>query len=181
MVEKSPKELSLKVGELTNRAEFGRGIIRIDTKTMNELGIREGDILELIGKRKTTAIAVRSYPADVGLNLVRMDGLTRRNSGISVGENIRINKADYNEAKKVVLAPAQKGIMIQINPEILKRNLFMRPVVKGDMIAPFPIVKRRNETPFDDLFNSLGIDIENMGGFSFTQLKILASRSSLGS
>ncbi|MBU0899112.1 MAG: CDC48 family AAA ATPase [Nanoarchaeota archaeon] len=168
MAEKSPRELSLKVGELTNRGEFGRGIIRVDTRTMKELGIREGDIVELIGNRKTTAIAVRSYPADIGLNLLRMDGITRRNSGISVGENIKINKANFKEAKRVVIAPAQKGIIIQINPEILKKNLFMRPVVKGDMIAPFPIVKRRNETMFDDLFSSLGIDMDSVEGFSFT-------------
>ncbi|MFH1445023.1 MAG: AAA family ATPase, partial [Nanoarchaeota archaeon] len=168
MAEKNPREISLKIGELTNRAEFGRGIIRVDTKTMKELSIREGDVVELLGSRKTTAIAVRSYPADVGLNLIRMDGITRRNSGVSVGENIRINKADFKEAKKVVLAPAEKGIIVQLNPDILKKNLIMRPVMKGDMIAPFPIVKRRNETVFDEIFNNFGIDVDARGEFSFT-------------
>ena len=61
------KEVALKVGELTNRSEYGRGIVRIDARTMKELGIREGSYVELEGKRKTGAIAVRAYPADVGL------------------------------------------------------------------------------------------------------------------
>ncbi|RLJ09779.1 MAG: hypothetical protein DRP15_02440, partial [Candidatus Aenigmatarchaeota archaeon] len=153
------EEVSLKVGELTNREEFGRGIVRIDTKTMQRLGIKEGDVVELIGERKTGAIAVRAYPADVGLNIIRMDGLTRRNAGIGVGETIRVRRAEVKEAKRVVLAPAQKGIILQMDPEILKRNLFMRPVTKGDIITPFPVVKERKGSPFDDFF---GIDIEQI-------------------
>ena len=120
--------LTLKVGELTSRDEFGRGIVRIDTKTMQKLSIREGDVIELQGQRKTGALAVRAYPADVGLNLIRMDGLTRRNAGIGVGENIKISRAKVIDAKRILLAPIQKGVMIQMNPELLKKNLYMRPV-----------------------------------------------------
>ena len=65
--------MALKVGELTSRDEFGRGIVRIDNKIMKELGIREGDVIELQGQKKTAAIAVRSYPADIGLKIIRMD------------------------------------------------------------------------------------------------------------
>ncbi|HDH91322.1 MAG TPA: ATPase, partial [Candidatus Aenigmarchaeota archaeon] len=82
------KEVKLKVGELTAREEAGRGIVRIDSRVMQELGIREGDVVEIEGKRKTAAIAVRAYPADVGLNLIRMDGITRRNCGAGVGEYV---------------------------------------------------------------------------------------------
>jgi transitional endoplasmic reticulum ATPase len=158
--------LNLKVGELTNRDEFGRGIVRIDTKTMGKLGIKEGDIVSLSGQKKTGAIAVRSYPADIGLSLIRMDGLTRRNTGIGVGESIKIEKAKVAEAKRVVLAPIQKGIMIQMNPELLKKNLFMRPLHKGDIITPFPVVKRRSGNPLEDFFGSGVID----DLFSFTPI-----------
>ena len=37
------KEISLKVGELTAREEAGRGIVRLDTNTMGQLGIKEGE------------------------------------------------------------------------------------------------------------------------------------------
>ncbi|MBL7206882.1 MAG: CDC48 family AAA ATPase [Candidatus Aenigmarchaeota archaeon] len=153
------EEISIKVGELTNREEFGRGIVRVDSKTMKALEIKEGDIVELQGQSKTGAIAARAYPADIGLNVVRIDGITRRNAGIGVGENIKITKAKYKEAKKVVLAPAQKGIIIQINPELIKKNLFMRPVAKKDIITPFPVVKQRRRSPFEDIF---GMDIEDI-------------------
>ena len=151
MVKQEP--ITLKVGELTNREEFGRGLVRIDARTMKQLGIREGDVVELQGKKSTGAIAVRAYPADVGLNIIRMDGVTRRNIGVGVGETVKVTKADAKEAKRVVIAPAQKGIMIQVSPELLKKNLFMRPVKKGDIITPFPVVKRRREGGiFEELF-----------------------------
>ncbi len=151
--------VSLKVGELTNREEFGRGIVRIDTKTMNAIGVKEGDVVELQGKNITGAIAVRAYPADVGLNIIRMDGLTRRNAGVGVGETIKVKRADIKEAKRVVLAPAQKGIILQVHPDLIKKNLFMRPVTKGDIIAPFPVIKQRRGSPFEEFF---GMDIEEM-------------------
>lgn len=145
-------EIVLKVGELTNREEFGRGIVRIDTKSMQTLGIKEGDVVELEGQRKTGAIAIRSYPADIGLNIIRMDGITRRNAGIGVGETIKVRRAEVKEAKHVVLAPAEKGIILQVSPELMKKNLFMRPLTKGDIVAPFPIVKQRR-SPFEDFFD----------------------------
>ncbi|NIO19482.1 MAG: CDC48 family AAA ATPase [Candidatus Aenigmarchaeota archaeon] len=167
---KKSDDISIKVGELTNRAESGRGIVRIDSKNMSNLGLREGDIIELSGQKKTGAIAVRAYPSDVGLNIARMDGITRMNIGVGVGETVKIKKAEVKEAKKVTLAPAQKGITLMMNPDLLKKNLFMRPVFKGDIISPFPVVKRKTESPFEDFFRSFGIDVEGLGDFSFTPI-----------
>ena len=73
------EEITLRVGELTNRSESGRGIVRIDSKNMNSLSVREGDIIELQGQSRTGVIVVRAYPQDVGLNIIRMDGIPRRN------------------------------------------------------------------------------------------------------
>jgi len=154
---KDKKEAELKIGELTQREEFGRGIVRIDSGTMQNLGMKEGDIIELEGTRKTGAIAVRSYPADAGLNVARMDGLVRRNVGGGVGETVKLRKADVKEAKKVTLAPAQEGMIIQISPNLVKQNIYYRPVAKGDIIVPSPVVKGRDDrrrTPdvFQDFF-----------------------------
>jgi transitional endoplasmic reticulum ATPase len=152
------KEVRLRVGELTAREEAGRGMVRIDSKTMRELGIKEGDVVEIEGSKKTAAIAIRAYPADVGLKIIRMDGITRRNAGSAVGEYVKIRKADVKPAKKVTLAPAQKGMFIHISPNLVKQNLYMRPVVKGDIVVPSPVVKRRKGgTIFEEIF---GVDID---------------------
>jgi transitional endoplasmic reticulum ATPase len=163
---KDKKEAELKIGELTQREEFGRGIVRIDSGSMQKLGIREGDVIELEGKRKTGAIAVRSYPADAGLNVARMDGLVRRNAGSGVGETVKIRKADVKEAKKVTLAPAQEGMIIQISPNLVKQNIYYRPVTKGDIIVPSPVVKGRDNRRRPDIFQDFfGFGLED---FFFT-------------
>src|SRR3990172_8453092 len=100
-------DIKLKVGELTERSDFGRGIVRISARDMKRIGINEGDVIEIEGKRKTAGIAVRAYPADVGLDIIRMDGLERRNCSAGIGEVIKIKKADAKEAKTVTIAPAR--------------------------------------------------------------------------
>lgn len=162
--EKGTQDTRLKVGELTAREEAGRGIVRLDSNTMNKLGIREGDVIEIDGSRKTAAIAVRAYPADVGLNIIRMDGITRRNCGGGVGEFVKVRKADVKEAKKVTISPAERGMIIHISPNLIKQNIYMRPVSKGDVIIPSPVVRRRARggNVFDEFF---GVDFED---FFFT-------------
>jgi len=167
------KTIELKTGELTNRDEFGRGIVRVDSQTMKKLGIKEGEVVELNAQRTTSAVAIRAYPSDIGLGIVRMDGLTRRNAGVGVGEVVRISKAEIIEAKKVVLAPAQKGIILQVNPELIKKNLFMRPMNKKDIITPFPIVKQASGTPFDDIFDFFGMSPFGMSGLGETKLIVV--------
>ena len=141
--EPQPEGVKLKVGELTGREDFGRGIARLDANTMKAISVKEGDVIEIRGKRTTAAIAVRSYPADVGLNIVRIDGLVRKNCGTSIGEGVIVVKANAKEAKKIVLAPAEKGYILRVSPNLLKQNLFMRPMVKGDLIIANPVFRSR--------------------------------------
>ncbi|MBU5690100.1 MAG: CDC48 family AAA ATPase [Candidatus Aenigmatarchaeota archaeon] len=135
-------EIELKVGELTQREEFGRGIVRMDYNLMQKIGVKEGDVVEIEGQKKTGALVFRAYPADIGLNIIRMDGLVRGNADAGVGENVKVRKAEIKEARKVTLAPAQKGVFIQISPNLVKQNLMYRPVNQGDIIVPNPVVRR---------------------------------------
>jgi transitional endoplasmic reticulum ATPase len=151
-------EVKLKVGELTERGDFGRGISRISARDMQRLGVNEGDVIEIEGKRKTVAICVRAYPADVGLDVIRMDGLMRRNCGASISEVVKVKRADVKEARSVTIAPARKGIVIHMSGDLMKRNLMMRPVATGDIIVPNPVVRSRRESSlFEDFF---GMDFE---------------------
>ena len=106
------KELRLTVAEARRQVDVGRSIARIDEKAMEELRIRQGDIVEITGSKSSGAIALRSYPEDKGLNIIRMDGLLRRNSGVAIGEKVRVRKADVKEAKRVTIAPADARIQI---------------------------------------------------------------------
>lgn len=169
--ENEKKEIKLRVGELTERGDVGLGIIRMDAKNMKKIGIKEGDIVEVIGNRSTGAIAVRAYPADIGLDIVRMDGLVRRNCGTSIGEYVTIKKAEVKDAESVTLAPARPGITIKVDGEIFQHGLLMRPVKTGDIIIPKPIVRR---TDREDFFSELfGIPMEELFFPSFGSEKFI--------
>jgi transitional endoplasmic reticulum ATPase len=97
----------------------------------------------------------------------------RRNSKSGIGEMVKIYKAEVKEAKKVMIAPAQKNIMVQAEPEGLRRGLLGRTVVKGDVVVLGGVQRRKDilsdEFPgeFGDM---LGDMLGNLGGMGFTQL-----------
>jgi len=167
------KEIKLKVMEALQEEAY-KGIIRIDSQTMHDIGVRPGDIVEIEGGRKTAGIVDRAYPTDVGQAVIRMDGILRRNAQTSLGENVKVRKADVKEAKSITIAPAQKGVEIQADPFIFKRGLLGRAVVRGDQVALGGSRRRRTTmmgTPFEDIFDILENDVGV--GFGFAGLKFL--------
>ena len=126
-------EVKLQVAPAYNR-DVDRGIARIDRKIMQKLGIRPGDIIEIQGSKTTAAIVFPAYPEDEGLNIIRIDGTTRKNAGTSIGEEVTVKKAKVNDAKKVTIAPTEQ---IQFNQDFVQwfhQHLLGRPVTKGDYI-----------------------------------------------
>ena len=53
----------------------GRGVIRIDKNTMDDMLITSGDVIEIIGMQKAVAKCLPLYPADEGKRIIRIDGL----------------------------------------------------------------------------------------------------------
>ena len=135
-----PKLIKLRVAEALQDDAY-RGIARIDFEVMKELGIRRGDVITIKGERETVAIADKAYPADVGEGIIRVDGIIRRNAKTGVSETVTITKAEIREAKKITIAPAQKGIRIQGD---LKPGLLGRAVVKGDILVLGGVQRRRD-------------------------------------
>ena len=163
METKLGKGIKLRVAESLQDDAY-KGIARIDFEIMKELGIHRGDIVSVKGDRETLAIADKAYPADIGEGIIRIDGIIRKNAHTGVGENVVVNKAEIREAKKVVIAPAQKGIRVQGD---LKPGLLGRAVIKGDIIVLGGIHQRRRDLinddfGMDDIFGNLN-DI--FGGF----------------
>jgi transitional endoplasmic reticulum ATPase len=130
------KELKLTVAEARRQADVGRSIARVDERIMKKLDVKQGDILEIEGTKTTGVIAVRGYAEDQGLDIVRIDGLARRNAGTSIGEKVTVRKANVKEAKSVTVAPADPHLRLMIHGDSLKRNLMGRPVTKGDIVSP---------------------------------------------
>lgn len=115
--------------------DSGRGLARLPRTIMAQLGVTEGDVVELIGKRVTPARVVFPYPEDETIQVVRIDGLQRANAGVGSGDFVEIRKSDPKPATRVVLAPAQKNLRLEGSSPALQRTFAGRPMCQGDTVA----------------------------------------------
>jgi transitional endoplasmic reticulum ATPase len=115
--------------------DSGRGLAHIPRALMGALGITEGDVIEIVGKRATPARAVLPYAEDEGLELVRIDGLQRANAGVGSGDFVEVRAATSKPATRVVFAPAQANLRLQGSAQALQRTFYGRPLAQGDIVA----------------------------------------------
>ncbi|MCX6707701.1 MAG: hypothetical protein NT001_06200, partial [Candidatus Woesearchaeota archaeon] len=146
------RQIKLKVAEAI-QDDVNKGMVRIDPKFMKKIGIKPGDIVAIKGQRTAAAIADSAYPGDADLDIIRMDGITRRNAEAGIGEYIGIKKADFKEAESIVISPAREGIHVNASQNMLKTGLLGKAFVKGDMIT---FTGTASKTPFfEDIFSML--------------------------
>ncbi|HLF55002.1 MAG TPA: CDC48 family AAA ATPase [Candidatus Nanoarchaeia archaeon] len=170
-------DVKLKVAEAI-QDDVNKGIVRMDSSFMREIDVRPGDIVEIEGPRKTVAIVDRAYPGDISLNIIRMDGLSRKNARTSIGELIAVRKTVVSQAKKVVIAPAREGIVVRASANIFKQGLLGRALIKGDIISLGGARRRRSALSgspmFDEVFNMME---ESMMAYGFGDLKFVVAET----
>ncbi len=128
------KEVSLKV-EDPDPTHVGRNIVTLDKTTKQQLDVTSGDIIEIEGTKKTAAVIWPARSEDEGREIIRMDNFIRHNAGIGLGDRVSVRKAEFKEAKKVVLAPTQEIRIIASGYErVLKKSFLGRPLVRGDSV-----------------------------------------------
>ncbi|MEO7278187.1 MAG: CDC48 family AAA ATPase [Sphingomicrobium sp.] len=116
-------------------ADSGRGFARLPDKLMEDLGLAEGDVIEILGKRMTAARAIRPYGEDEGIDIIRLDGLQRANAGVGSADFVEVKKATSKPATRVVFAPAQPNVRLQGSSDALRRTFAGRPLVEGDVVS----------------------------------------------
>jgi len=149
------KEIQLRVADAKQR-DVGHGKVRMDNNAMQRLGITAGDFVEIRGKKKTVAIAWPAYAEDQGQEIIRMDGLLRRNSGVALNEYVMVRKADVSDASLIVFAPTD--VRLNVDEEFINfvhRRFMDLPFVEGDMAMlsifgsaiPLIVVRTRPKGP----------------------------------
>ncbi len=153
---KSGKGVTLRVLEAEAK-DVGKGIARIDPEIMEKLGLENGDIILIEGRRRTVVRVIQGKPQDRGLGIIRLDNVTRQNAGVKIGERVYVEKIDVKPAITVKLAPAAKyytptdrSIVVYI-----KSRIMYRPVMEGDVILvplvgqalPFKVVFTKPKGP----------------------------------
>ncbi len=126
--------------------DSGRGIARLDPDTLLHLKLSPGDIIEIEGSERTAAKVWRADRQDWNTDTVRIDGFTRQNADVGIGERVAIRKADATKADRLVLAPPEDA-SVQFGSDaagMVKRQILKRPVVEGDIV---PVMSSTNH-PF---------------------------------
>ncbi len=166
--------LRLKVAEATQQ-DVGKGLIRIGQKQIEQLGLGQGDIVEVTGTKVTTAFVIPGYTEDEGLDIVRLDGLVRGNAGAGIGDMIKIKKAHWQEAQKIVLAPAKEGIRIAGSGDSLKPTLLYRPLVKGDIISTSVFKQPRQAFPSELFSDEFFRGLMESPAFGLMEIRLLVT------
>ncbi|MDP7002362.1 MAG: CDC48 family AAA ATPase [Candidatus Thalassarchaeaceae archaeon] len=135
MAEDSSESLTLRVAKAIP-SDVGHGRARVPFD--NELNLKPGDIVQIEGERKTAAIVWRCRPEDANLGVIRIDGIIRKNAGVSLGDRAVITKVDVQPCSKLILSPVMaKQQKVRFGPGIegfARRGLNKRPVMAGDRI-----------------------------------------------
>ena len=143
--------MQLRVGDARQR-DVGRGIARIDQRTMQKLGISAGDVIEIVGKRTTSAIAWPAYSEDQNRDILRIDGFTRKNAGVAINEYVIVRPAKVKTALSLTLAPVDMRLNVDEDfATFVKNRLMERTLVEGDTTLvmmlghaiPFTVTKTR--------------------------------------
>ncbi len=116
--------------------DVGRGLVRLDPQDLERLGVRIGDVIEISGKRATVARAMPAYAEQRGQGLVQMDGILRLNAGTGLDERVTLQRAEFQPARAVVIAPAENSRSAQLSSQAryLSKLLDGIPVVAGDRV-----------------------------------------------
>ncbi|MEM2115470.1 MAG: CDC48 family AAA ATPase [Candidatus Woesearchaeota archaeon] len=166
------QELKLKVAEAL-QDDVNKGIVRIDSALLHDLGAKPGDFLEITGNRSTVAIAERAYPGDIGLNIIRMDGLIRKNAKTTIGDFVTVKIAEVKEAETVVIGPVNNESSVQYPMSLLKNGLVGKAVIKGDLVGLGGIRRRFfSDSPTEEFFAIVTQDLSfGLSGIRFKVLK----------
>ena len=127
----SQNPLSLEVLDAYTR-DVGRTVARIDHDSMAALDVSTGDVLEINGKRRTVTKCLPLYPSDEGRKIIRIDGLTRHNSGIELKDTVSPRKIDAVAAEKITVAPLETIPLV--DEKYLADTLDSIPLIKSDCI-----------------------------------------------
>jgi transitional endoplasmic reticulum ATPase len=119
---------------------------------MQKLGISAGDVIEIVGKRTTSAIAWPAYSEDQGRTILRIDGFTRKNAGVAINEYVTARRGNVKNATSIALSPV--GMRLNVDEDFsnfVKTRLMERTFVEGDITLvmmlgqaiPFTVTKTR--------------------------------------
>ena len=121
-----------KVSEALSK-DVGRALARMDPADIVALGAAIGDIVEVVGKRRTVCKLMPAYKDDRGGARIQLDGLSRSNAGVALDDAVAVQKISAQAAQRIVLSPTAPGLSDR-DLQYIGTRLDGLPVIEGDRI-----------------------------------------------
>ncbi|MDO8438241.1 MAG: CDC48 family AAA ATPase [Nitrosomonadaceae bacterium] len=124
--------LRLKVTEALGK-DVGRALARMDPADIKALGVEVGDIVEIVGKRRTVCKVMPAFKDDRGGARVQMDGISRGNAEVALDDMVVVRKVLAQTAQRIVLSATTAGFSDR-DLQYIGTRLDGLPVLEGDRI-----------------------------------------------
>ncbi|MDT3437819.1 hypothetical protein [Haloarcula sp. 1CSR25-25] len=83
----------------------GRGVARLDPKTLLKLGVKTGEYIKISGETETFVTVWRADRADWEQDEIFIDQYTRYNSQVEIGDTVTLAEASFDGLDRVLLIP----------------------------------------------------------------------------
>jgi len=125
----------LQVGESKQR-DIGKKRARISPDTMDFLHVVPGDVVEIVGKKTSSAIVWPVDEDEKNPDIINIDGQMRKNVGVSLNDAVQVKKVETKTAKTVVLMPINDVVTVDKEfTDFVKNRLKGLPLSAGDEIS----------------------------------------------
>jgi len=129
------ESLHLQVGESKQR-DIGKKRARIGPDAMDYLHVAPGDIVEIVGKKTSSAVVWPVDEDEQNTDLINIDGQMRKNVGVSLNDAVQVKKVETKTAKTVVLMPINDVVTVDKEfTDFVKNRLKGLPLSDGDEIS----------------------------------------------
>jgi transitional endoplasmic reticulum ATPase len=112
--------------------DMGKKKALLDSSVMNKLGIMDGDIVEIVGKKVTAVIVSTLEDKNRKNHYIHIDGQTRKNACVSLNDYVLIRKSNPKFAEKIVLLCNTAQNLSDEFISYLNSRFEGYPVVRGD-------------------------------------------------
>lgn len=143
------EQLTFKVIKALGK-DVGRGIARLDPVDIQALGLEIGDLVAIGSGSRTAARVMPAHAEFRGKKLLQIDGIIRKNAGVSLGETVPVSGVTSRIAQKITLTPIGAGITPQMDATFISRSLQGIPLVKGDKVRISVLGLRNQEFVVED-------------------------------
>ena len=125
----------MRIGEAKQR-DVGKKRARIGPEAMDYLHVAPGDVIEIKGKRTSSAVVWPANEDEKNPDCVNIDGQTRKNVGLTLDDIVEVQKVEVKTAKTVVLMPINDVVTIDKEfTDFVKNRLKGLPLTSGDEIS----------------------------------------------